>query len=90
MVSRDKQPCGFTIFGVCEDLSPCKLPPSRSQLDWAGLLHDDTGIVGVARHDPRQAAFAAKMRANPEALVMNPLQAEAAGGRWPRWERSRP
>ena len=90
MMSRDKQPCGFTIFGVREDLSRHKLPPSRYQLGRAGLLHDDTGIVGVARRDPRQAAFAAKMRAKPETLVMNPLQAEAPGGRRPRWERSRP
>ncbi|MEA3548972.1 MAG: glucose-6-phosphate dehydrogenase, partial [Thermodesulfobacteriota bacterium] len=44
------KPCDFTIFGVLGDLSRRKLIPSLYQLDIAGLLHEDTRIIGVARH----------------------------------------
>ncbi len=65
----DKQACDFTIFGVLGDLSRRKLIPSLYQLDKAGLLHDDTRIIGVARHELSQEEFVAKMREALETFV---------------------
>ena len=53
-MNGDKQACDFTIFGVLGDLSRRKLIPSLYQLDKAGLLDEDTRIIGVARHDLSQ------------------------------------
>ncbi|MFD2166718.1 glucose-6-phosphate dehydrogenase [Thalassotalea euphylliae] len=39
------------LFGALGDLSRRKLLPALYQLDLAGLLHSDTRIIGVARHD---------------------------------------
>ncbi len=75
-MSREKQACDFTIFGVLGDLSRRKLIPSLYQLDRAGLLHDDSRIIGVARHDLDQAAFVARMRESLETFVGDPLDAE--------------
>ncbi|KAF0189429.1 MAG: glucose-6-phosphate [Desulfobulbaceae bacterium] len=58
--------CDFAIFGVLGDLSRRKLLPSLYQLDREGLLHPDTRILGISRHDISQADFVQKMR---EALV---------------------
>jgi glucose-6-phosphate 1-dehydrogenase len=58
--------CDFAIFGVLGDLSRRKLLPSLYQLDREGLLHPDTRILGIARHDLSQADFTGKMR---EALI---------------------
>ena len=58
--------CDFAIFGVLGDLSRRKLLPSLYQLDREGLLHPETRILGISRHDISQADFVQKMR---EALV---------------------
>ncbi|WKE67164.1 glucose-6-phosphate dehydrogenase [Gallaecimonas kandeliae] len=42
-------PCDLVLFGVKGDLARRKLLPALYQLDKAGLLHDDSRIVGVAR-----------------------------------------
>jgi glucose-6-phosphate 1-dehydrogenase len=73
-MGRDKQACDFTIFGVLGDLSRRKLIPSLYQLDKAGLLHDDTRIIGVARHELRQDEFVAKVRDSLETFVGDPLE----------------
>ena len=73
---RDKQACDFTIFGVLGDLSRRKLIPSLYQLDKAGLLHDDTRIIGVARHELSQEEFVAKMREALETFVKDALEPE--------------
>ncbi|WP_448211656.1 glucose-6-phosphate dehydrogenase [Colwellia sp. MEBiC06753] len=39
------------LFGALGDLSRRKLLPALYQLDLAGLIHTDTRIVGVARHE---------------------------------------
>ncbi len=75
-MSTDKQACDFTIFGVLGDLSRRKLIPSLYQLDKAGLLHDDTRIIGVARHELSQEEFAARMRESLETFVTDPLAPE--------------
>ncbi len=45
------------LFGALGDLSRRKLLPALYQLDLAGLLHDDTRIVGVARQEHEVQAF---------------------------------
>jgi len=73
-MGRDKQACDFTIFGVLGDLSRRKLIPSLYQLDKAGLLHDDTRIIGVARHELSQDEFVDRMRDSLETFVSDPLE----------------
>ena len=73
-MSMDKQACDFTIFGVLGDLSRRKLIPSLYQLDKACLLHDDTRIIGVARHELSQEEFVAKICSSLETFVKDPLE----------------
>ncbi len=73
-MNRDTQACDFTIFGVLGDLSRRKLIPSLYQLDRAGLLHEETRIIGVARHELSQEDFVAKMRMSLETFVKDPLE----------------
>ena len=73
-MSRDMQACDFTIFGVLGDLARRKLIPSLYQLDKACLLHDDTRIIGVARHELSQDEFVAQMRDSLETFVSDPLK----------------
>lgn len=72
----DKRPSDFTIFGVLGDLSRRKLIPSLYQLDKAGLLHEDTRIIGVARHELKQGEFIDKMRQSLTTFVKEPLDLE--------------
>ncbi len=72
-MSDDMQACDFTIFGVLGDLSRRKLIPSLYQLDRAGLLHEQTRIIGVARHDLSQDDFVAKVRESLETFVKDDL-----------------
>ncbi|WP_395342688.1 glucose-6-phosphate dehydrogenase [Ningiella sp. W23] len=52
MVSDYKnEPIDFVLFGTKGDLARRKLLPSLYQLEKAGLLHEGTKIVGVARQD---------------------------------------
>ncbi|RTZ90471.1 MAG: glucose-6-phosphate dehydrogenase, partial [Deltaproteobacteria bacterium] len=69
----NRQVCDFTIFGVLGDLSRRKLIPSLYQLDRAELLHPDTRIIGVARHDISQEDFVNQMRQALETFVNQPL-----------------
>ena len=73
--NKDKA-CDFAIFGVLGDLSRRKLIPSLYQLDREGLLHPDTRILGIARHDLSQVDFIQKMREALEAFVQGGLDAE--------------
>ncbi|MBW6520736.1 MAG: glucose-6-phosphate dehydrogenase [Desulfoarculaceae bacterium] len=73
--SQDKS-CDFAIFGVLGDLSRRKLIPSLYQLDREGLLHPDTRILGIARHELSEADFAQKMREALETFVKGGLDPE--------------
>jgi len=75
-MSGEKQACDFTIFGVLGDLSRRKLIPSLYQLDRAGLLHEETRIIGIARHEINQEEFVAKMRDSLETFVKDTLEPE--------------
>ena len=48
--------CTFALFGALGDLALRKLFPALYQLDRAGLLHDDTRILALAREagDPQR------------------------------------
>ncbi len=72
----EKQACDFTIFGVLGDLSQRNLLPSLYQLEKAGLLHQETRIIGVARHDLSQEAFLEEVRSKLQTFVKEPLDAE--------------
>jgi glucose-6-phosphate 1-dehydrogenase len=73
---NDKQACDFTIFGVLGDLSRRKLIPSIYQLEKAGLLHEESRIIGVARHEIDNNEFVAKMRDALQTFVKEPLNNE--------------
>ena len=73
-MSKKLQACDFTIFGVLGDLSRRKLLPSLYQLDKAGLLHEDTRIIGVARHDIQQDDFVSQMSDALKTFVKEPLE----------------
>jgi glucose-6-phosphate 1-dehydrogenase len=47
----------IVIFGAAGDLSRRKLLPALYQLELAGLLHDDSRIIGVARTEHDLASF---------------------------------
>ncbi|HHB75284.1 MAG TPA: glucose-6-phosphate dehydrogenase [Desulfobulbus sp.] len=75
-MAREKQACDFTIFGVLGDLSRRKLLPSLYQLDRAGLLHEDTRIIGVARHEIDQDEFVAGVKKSLKTFIREPLDEE--------------
>ena len=49
MPSITVEPCTFALFGALGDLALRKLFPALYQLDGAGLLHDATRILALAR-----------------------------------------
>jgi len=73
-MNKEQKPCDFTIFGVLGDLSRRKLFPALYQLDKAGLLHDDTRLIGVARHKISQDEFVATIRQSLNTFVTDPLE----------------
>jgi glucose-6-phosphate 1-dehydrogenase len=73
-MNSENQACDFSIFGVLGDLSRRKLIPSLYQLDRAGLLHEETRIIGIARHEINQEEFVAKMRDSLETFVKDTLE----------------
>ncbi|TKB51986.1 glucose-6-phosphate dehydrogenase [Ferrimonas aestuarii] len=58
------KPCDFVLFGTSGDLARRKLIPSLYQLDKAGLLHDGTRILGVARQEMSQEEYLEAIRAS--------------------------
>jgi len=49
MPAINVEPCTFALFGALGDLALRKLFPALYQLDGAGLLHDNTRILALAR-----------------------------------------
>jgi glucose-6-phosphate 1-dehydrogenase len=72
----ETRPCDFTIFGVLGDLSQRNLLPSLYQLEKAGLLHTETRVIGVARHELGHDAFLEEIRAKLQTFVREPLEPE--------------
>jgi len=73
---NENQPCDFTIFGVLGDLSRRKLIPSLYQLEKVGMLHEDTRIIGVARHRLEQNGFVDKVRESLDTFIEDPLDSD--------------
>ncbi len=78
-MQNSSPPCDFTIFGVLGDLARRKLIPSLYQLDRAGLLHPETRIIGVARHEISRDEFVDTMARNLRTFVGESLDEEVAG-----------
>lgn len=60
------EPCDFVLFGTKGDLARRKLLPSLYQLEKADLLHENTKIIGVARHQNSNEEYVALVRENIE------------------------
>ena len=58
------------------DLSRRKLIPALYQLDKAGLLHEESRIIGIARHEIEQLEFVDKVRESLRTFVKDPLDSE--------------
>ncbi|WP_448547291.1 glucose-6-phosphate dehydrogenase [Thalassotalea fusca] len=66
----------IVIFGALGDLSRRKLLPALYQLDHAGLLSDESRIVGVARHEIELAEFVQTIEENIKNFVKEDLNEE--------------
>ncbi|WP_416305092.1 glucose-6-phosphate dehydrogenase [Neptunicella sp. SCSIO 80796] len=51
VLDNNLEPCDFVLYGTGGDLARRKLLPSLYQLEKAGLLHQDSTVVGVARQE---------------------------------------
>lgn len=60
------EPCDFVLFGTKGDLARRKLLPSLYELEKAGLVHEDTKIIGVARYEYSLDAYVSMVRENLE------------------------
>jgi glucose-6-phosphate 1-dehydrogenase len=67
----------IVIFGALGDLSRRKLLPSLYQLELAGLLGDETRIVGVARNDITLAQFTQQINDGLNEFIPEALDANA-------------
>jgi glucose-6-phosphate 1-dehydrogenase len=67
----------IVIFGALGDLSRRKLLPSLYQLELAGLLDDETRIVGVARDDIALAQFSQQINDGLNEFIPEALNANA-------------
>ncbi|WP_085297421.1 glucose-6-phosphate dehydrogenase [Cognaticolwellia mytili] len=67
----------IVIFGALGDLSRRKLLPSLYQLELAGLLTDDTRIVGVARNDITLEQFAQQINDGLNEFIPETLDTDA-------------
>jgi len=64
------------LFGALGDLSRRKLLPALYQLDLAGLLHEDTRIVGVARQNQEPSEFVKFTQENLTTFIKEGLKEE--------------
>src|SRR5882672_10075091 len=61
MDKRLPEPCIFVVFGASGDLTKRKLLPALFHLRQAGLLPEESAVVGVARRDLSET-FAPEMK----------------------------
>ena len=61
-------PCDFVLFGTKGDLARRKLLPSLYQLEKANLMHAETHIIGVARHELSVEDYIALVKENIESF----------------------
>lgn len=75
------EPVDFVLFGTLGDLSRRKLLPSLYQLEKAGLLHEGTKIIGVARQDISEQDYRKLVKENIEKFSGEKLCKET----WPKF-----
>lgn len=75
-MNEEMQACDFAIYGVLGDLARKKLMPSLYQLDKAELLHPETRILGIARHEISQDDFVTGVKTSLHRFVKEPLDSE--------------
>ena len=66
----------IVIFGALGDLSRRKLLPSLYQLDLAGLIGDDTRIIGVARNEITLVEFTEQILEGLNSFISEDLNTE--------------
>ena len=76
-LTRTPAPCVVVIFGASGDLTQRKLGPALYNLHLQRLLPPETAIVGVARREMSDDAFAARLRKGIEAHSRNGIDDEA-------------
>src|SRR5712664_3712131 len=77
------QPCTLVIFGGAGDLSARKLLPALYNLSLDGVLPANFAVVGFARNELDQAAFAAFARDGVERFSRRPV----VNGQWAEYSR---
>lgn len=80
VLEKSFEPCDFVLFGTKGDLARRKLLPSLYQLEKANLVHADTRIIGVARHDISVEEYIALVKENIEKFSGE----ELCGDTWER------
>ncbi|WED44442.1 glucose-6-phosphate dehydrogenase [Legionella cardiaca] len=68
--------CDLILFGTLGDLASRKLLPALYQLEKSGLLHSETQIIGAAREELTNQAFAEHIKTNLEKFVTAPIETE--------------
>ena len=74
------EPCDFVLFGTKGDLARRKLLPSLYELEKAGLIHEKTHIIGIARHEHSVEEFIGIAKENIEKFTGEAICSET-------WER---
>lgn len=71
------KPCDLVLFGTSGDLARRKLLPSIYQLELAGLLAEETKVIGVARQGYNKEEYQAAVLESLERFVKEGLDEEA-------------
>ncbi|MFP8967235.1 glucose-6-phosphate dehydrogenase [Pokkaliibacter sp. CJK22405] len=69
MSVNSQHACNLALFGALGDLSRRKLLKALYFLDDAGLIHDDTRIIGIARQEMDDAGFIDVAKENLERFI---------------------
>lgn len=67
--NKELEPCDFVLFGTKGDLARRKLLPSLYQLEKAGLVHENTKIIGVARYELSVEEYITQVRENLDTFI---------------------
>ena len=71
------KPCDLVLFGTRGDLARRKLLPSLYQLEKAGLLAEDTKVIGVARQEVSSEQYVKDVAEALDTFIKEDLDAEA-------------
>ncbi|WP_298440381.1 glucose-6-phosphate dehydrogenase [uncultured Ferrimonas sp.] len=77
MSDLSDKPCDFVLFGTRGDLARRKLLPALYQLDRAGLLHQSTRIVGIARQQLSQDEYINLVKEALSTFLKEPLDPDS-------------